>query len=272
MLENDSTEQEVVALEEESEEVETESAEATDTEVELDGTDEQTEKEETEEVETKKQSKEDNEKYKAARVRAETEASEKVQEAQNKLSAVLKTFGVSSYEELIKADYAFTAEERKKLEAEAEDKGKDVEDYIEAKETKRMLRYVIGKEQARAEQENIEKAIKTKTEFEMQEFKDAYPDINPDNFLNNKKVSTFADGKLGKYSIKKIADMYFEAFGDNGSDRFAKAKEERSTGIGKGSESVALSKQDRESLKSYNDDNPDCQMTPKEFMSYKTRK
>lgn len=262
MLNNDSTEQEVVALENGTEV----DNEVTDEELDL-------ETDELEEVEEKvikpKQSREDNERFKAARRKAEQESEAKIKQANDKLQAVLKTVGVDSYEELMNADYTLSVEERRKYEIEAENKGKDVDDYIEAKENKRMLKYIIAQKNAEAANNNIKKAVKSKTDSEIEEFNTAYPNINVDSFLNNKKVSAFADGKMGKYSITQIADNYFDTFG--ASEDFTSLKNERSTSTGNGNDRVGLSAVDRVALNEYNTANPDCKMTAKDFLKYRNK-
>lgn len=268
----DDTQEEVVALEEEElleEEKTLEESEANGEDENLDldeiNLDEEEDEKTMEEIEPEpdkpKQTPEENAKWAAKRREAETKANKATDDLKN----ILKPYNVSSYEDLNKIlEIEIDKNTRRRLEAEALERGRDEEDYIDQYVMKEELKLMKAKEKARVANEEAKKAIDDKVQNEMTEFKRIYKGIDPDKVLRDEHFLDYAEGKLGKYPLAEVYEKYKKHSGVDLEK--AKQKAERSTGSATVGKRVSLTLAQSKIVDAWNKANPHNKMTPEEFL------
>lgn len=211
------------------------------------------------------QTPEENAKFAAARRKAE----EKQREAQEKLNEVLKLFGANSYEEALSLEIELTKEERDKVVRTAQSKDEDEEEALERAEDKKRTRIIAFRDKVRTAKENADKVNKEKATADIEEFKAAFPNADPNEVMKDPDFMDYADGKLGRLSFAEIYKKYLNFTGKTEVERAARAavRSERATSTGKSGEKVAMTAAEYQALQSWNEANPDYKMTPKEFIN-----
>lgn len=252
----DETQEEVVALDEVTEEQpESDESDLTlleDAEL-KDETDEVEEPKNTKEPvkEKPKQTPEENARYAAARREAETEA--------KKLADEVKTLK----ETLTKAQSPMTDTRRKQLEREAEEKGKDPDDYVEMVENREWRQAQRAKEALKEAEEKAKQADKQRATAVVKEFESA-TSVKASDLTKDEAFMDYADGKWGSKSLLEIYTGYQKLTGNKAVAEAIKSRSERSTGAASTADS-SLSVDQRRRLKEWNERNPDMKMTEKDF-------
>ncbi len=124
-------------------------------------------------------------------------------------------------------------------------------------------------ENAPAEEANdtIERGMDI-VDIHLMEMIDRFPDVDIDRLDKNSSFRRFAGSRYGKESL---ADLY-ESYRDivEGAEKAASyksaAKAARTTGGSSGKSAGALSSDQRETLRRWNESNPDMKMSEKEFL------
>ena len=105
-------------------------------------------------------------------------------------------------------------------------------------------------------------------DIHLMEMIDRFPDVDIDSLDKNISFRRFAGSRYGKESL---ADLY-ESYRDivEGAEKAASyksaAKASRTTGGSSGKSAGALSSDQREALRRWNESNPDMKMSEKEFL------
>lgn len=266
---DDTQEEEVVALTEEVDEISTfaeeEGIELINSLDEDEDISESDDFNEEEKKEKPKQSKEVNAIF--AQKRKETQS--KAKKAEDKLSLIMKPYGVQSYDEFMKSlDTDITDKKRKELEEEAYDKGYDPEDYIERYESREFIKLQKAKEAARIAKGEQEKLLKEKVQAEMDEFKEEYPQLDINQIMKDPSFSKFLS-KYGtlSHSVSEVYNDFLSFTGQKeiSSLRKAVSKEDRATGGGRSGAKTVMTKAQAIALREWNGKYPHLKMTAKEF-------
>lgn len=119
------------------------------------------------------------------------------------------------------------------LEAQAKESGKDPELMKEIKALKDEIKELKGERQAQKQAERQRAAADAEWVKQLQEFEEAYPDVDMDKLNNNERFLKFIRGK--SLPLKEVYEDFIELIGDTAAETMAKAKskEARSTSNGK---------------------------------------
>jgi len=209
------------------------------------------------------QSKDEQQKYAAARREAEAEKARMKAD----LDAWAKRRGFNSIEELRAEDEKYLAEmERAKLAAEAAKTGKDPGLYAEEKELLEWAKQKRAEEKAEKERKAKEKEAQEKADKDVADFKDKYPDVNVDALLTkHEKFRKFSKGKVGLFPLTEIYEEFLDFITETEAAAIAKieSKQERATGSSRSAANegtfgltdaqIALARENGMSLKEYAD-------------------
>lgn len=186
------------------------------------------------EVEKKVQTKEENSEFARKRREAEKQAEiDKVRE-ETRIQTIIENVGVNPYtqEPLEDADDVKIFEAMKKYE---KDGGDPVADQ------RKIIKEVLGKERKTLEtqkkEEDAASVSREKAKSEIQEIRQAYPNLDVQKLINNPDFVEYSEGKVGKKSLKTLYEGFCRLTGKpltSSQEIREKAKEEASTGSLKG--------------------------------------
>lgn len=208
------------------------------------------------------QTRQDNAAIRAARLRAEREADEKIAR-----SGVINPYTGRPFQSVKEFESYGQQLGNAALEKEAKRTGKSVDALREEKEDREFLRKL--KEQGKAA-DAAAKAAAARNAFirqDAQEFVAKYPKVDVAKLENNQQFRRFCGSRFGKEPLAKLYEDYKGLVGEAESRGGAKVRsaKERSTGSGGGGGELLTAEQ-RKSLAAWNAANPEMRMTAKEFL------
>ena len=229
--------------------------------------------------EERKQTREDNAAIRAARLRAEREAEARAEaraaaraDEEIKASGVINPYTGKPFESIEEfRNYGRRVQEAKLAEL-AKKTGKSVEALKEEEEDRALLARLRKAEAKKAAEEASAAERRSFIEKDLLHFVEKYPEFStPEKIAaleNNKTFRAFCGSRFGREPLAELYESYVSVVGAAGGAAVTKAagKASRSTGSGsRGSE--ALTPEQKRSLDRWNEENPDMQMTAKEFLS-----
>lgn len=208
------------------------------------------------------QSRQDNAAIRAARLRAEREADEKIAR-----SGVINPYTGRPFQSVKEFEQYGGRVAESELQKEAKRTGRSVDELREEKEDREFLRRL--KEQGKAA-DAASKAAAARNAFirqDAQEFVAKYPKVDVAKLENNKQFRRFCGSRFGREPLAKLYEDYRGLVGEAESQGGAKARASsgRSTGSGGGGGELLTAEQ-RKSLAEWNAANPEMRMTAKEFL------
>lgn len=229
--------------------------------------------------EEKKQTREDNAAIRAARLRAEREAEARAQaraaaraDEEIRASGVVNPYTGKPFESMEEfRDYGKRVKEANRAEL-AKKTGRSVEALKEEEENREFLTRLRKAEEEKAASAASEAERRTFIENDLLRFVEKFPEFSAPEKLealeSNKTFRAFCGSRFGKEPLAELYESYVAVMGEAGKAAVQKAagKASRSTGSGsRGAE--ALTPEQKRSLERWNEENPDMQMTAKEFLS-----
>lgn len=229
--------------------------------------------------EEKRQTREDNAAIRAARLRAQREAEARAEaraaaraNEEIRASGVINPYTGKPFESMEE----FRAYGKRVREAEraelAKKTGRSVEELEEEEKNRAFISKMRKAEEARAAADEAEAKNRAFVENDVLRFVERYPEFSSveklEELENNKTFRAFCGSRFGKEPLAELYGSYISVVGTAGSAAVAKAagKASRSTGGG-GRGAETLSPAQQRSLDKWNAENPDMQMTAKEFLS-----
>lgn len=158
------------------------------------------------------------------------------------------------------------------LEAQAKETGKDPELMKEIKTLKDEIRELKGERQAQKQAEQQRATADAAWFKQLQEFEEAYPDVDLDKLNSNERFLKFIKGKL--LPLKEVYEDFVELIGDTAAETMAKAKskEARSTSSGKSAKTsdghtYGLTEAQKREVDEWNKRYPKMPMSYREYAS-----
>ena len=123
-------------------------------------------------------------------------------------------------------------------------------------------------ETAPMEEETLPQRSLDTVDFHLMEMKDRFPDVNIRQLEKNSSFRRFAGSRYGKESLADLYESYKDIVGgaEKAASQKVAAKASRSTGGSSGKSAGALSSDQREALRRWNEANSDMKMSEKEFL------
>ncbi|MBR5460655.1 MAG: hypothetical protein IKV53_07265 [Clostridia bacterium] len=217
------------------------------------------------------QSREENAAIRSARLRAEREARERAEAQANSdiaASGIINPYTKQPFKSTRELREYGEKVKRRQIEDRAKREGRSPEEV----EEEILNREYITKMRKRSEASEVSTPSEDFLRRDVLDFVEKHPEFDNAEKLealeNNKAFREFCGSRFGREPLAELYDSYVSLVGRAGDAAVAKSisRSARSTGSGNdGGE--RLSPEQKRSLDRWNADNPDMQMTPKEFLS-----
>lgn len=230
-------------------------------------------------VDTQKQTKEDNHFAKLARLNAQKEARANAERLANaRLAQMLRESGVENpytdkpFETVEEFQEYGKKVREAKLREKAESTGQSYEEVEEEENAKAYLRNKKREEESNrlAAQKRTEAEQASRNFFmdDLQNFMEAYPDVDVAKLDNNQNFRRFCGSRYGHEPLANLYKDYTELVSISEKAGAAKrdTRNDRSTGTGS-SGGARLTAEQQRSLQEWNTRHPEMKMTPQEYMS-----
>lgn len=208
------------------------------------------------------QSRQDNAAIRAARLRAEREADEKIAR-----SGVINPYTGRPFRSVKEFEEYGGRVAESELQKESSRTGRSVDELKEERENREFLRKLREKDKAA---DSAARAAAQRSAFIRQDALDfvaKYPKVDVAKLENNQQFRKFCGSRYGKEPLAKLYEDFRGLVGEAESQGGAKARASsgRSTGSGGGGGELLTAEQ-RKSLAEWNAANPDMRMSAKEFL------
>lgn len=208
------------------------------------------------------QSRQDNAAIRAARLRAEREADEKIAR-----SGVINPYTGRPFQSVKEFEEYGGRVAESELQKESKRTGRSVDELKEERENREFLRKLKEKDRAA---DTAARAAAQRNAFirqDAQDFVAKYPQVDVGKLENNQQFRRFCGSRYGREPLAKLYEDFRGLVGEAESQGGAKvrASSGRSTGSGGGGGELLTAEQ-RKSLAEWNAANPDMRMTAKEFL------
>lgn len=208
------------------------------------------------------QSRQDNAAIRAARLRAEREADEKIAR-----SGVINPYTGRPFQSVKEFEEYGGRVAESELKKESKRTGRSVDELKEERENREFLRKLREKDRAA---DSAARAAAQRSAFirqDAQDFVAKYPKVDIGKLENNQQFRKFCGSRFGREPLAKLYEDFRGLVGEAESQGGAKvrASSGRSTGSGGGGGELLTAEQ-RKSLAEWNAANPDMRMSAKEFL------
>lgn len=220
---------------------------------------------------SKAQSREENATYKAVRLRAEREATAKAEAKANDdiaASGIINPYTNKPFKTTQELREYGEMVKKKQIEERAKKEGRSTEEV----EEEVLNREFITKMRKKSEAEDKKSDNKDFLATDVLDFVEKHPEFNSPEKLseleNNKSFREFCGSRFGREPLAGLYESYVSLVGRAGDAAVAKStsRSARSTSAG-ASGGERLSPSEQKALDRWNSENPDMQMTAKEFLS-----